>query len=82
MRLSGYSVLNFAKLLEVESILLYLYLVIKMTIRATSSQLGFDMLTLSTIYLLYHGGQFYCWRKPEYPEKNTDLLQVTYHFVT
>jgi hypothetical protein len=25
---------------------------------------------------LYHGSQFYWWRKPEYPEKTTDLSQV------
>jgi len=32
---------------------------------------------LSTTFLLYRGCQFYWWRKPEYPEKTTDLLQVT-----
>ena len=33
---------------------------------------------------LYHGGQFYWWRKSEYPVKTTDLSQVTdklYHNV-
>jgi len=32
---------------------------------------------VSTIVQLFRGGQFYCWRKPEFPEKTTDLSQVT-----
>ena len=32
---------------------------------------------LSPIFELYRGGQFYCWKKSEYPEKTTDLPQVT-----
>jgi len=34
-------------------------------------------MAISTKFWLYSGSQFYWWRKPECPEKTTDLSQVT-----
>ena len=42
------------------------------------------LMSLSTIFQLYHGSQFFWGSKQEYPEKTTDLPQITeklYHIM-
>jgi hypothetical protein len=36
------------------------------------------MVTVSTIFQLYRGGQFYRWRKLEYPEKTSNLPKTNH----
>jgi len=35
------------------------------------------LMSLSTIFPLYRGGQFFVWRNSEFPEKTTYMSQVT-----
>jgi hypothetical protein len=46
--------------------------------------IGSPLVFLVRLFQIYRGCQIYWWRKPEYPEKTTDLSEVTdklYHII-
>jgi hypothetical protein len=58
--------------------LLYFGALNYVTFKYDTLKLGVLCLTLrSTNFQLYRGGKFHWWRKLEYPEETTDMLQVT-----
>ena len=55
----------------------HLLLNVLLVYRIRVKVLVLDAMALSTIFQLYRGNQSDWWIKPEYPEKTTNLPQVT-----
>ena len=74
---------NYANYLNEDDLSFFLMSILKIFPKEHDQNVKWELwflMPFSTIFQVYRDGQFYWWRKLEYPEKNTNLLHVTDKF--